>query len=207
MSRVTRNIPIRTGATLDEYLEFERSAETRHESVDGQILAMAGESSKHADISANLVGEFHSRLKGTDCRVRTKDTKVRSGFMSERGPLRKGMISYLDVVVICGVPEYHDSHYDVVLNPRVIFEVLSEATSEFDRTEKFHRYHICNPTLSDCILISQDRILVEHYLRQTDDTWIYRCFSEPDSVLDIESIGCRLTLADIYYLVEQSISR
>src|SRR5438552_1346231 len=65
--------------TVDEYLTIERAAEERHEFVDGRIYAMAGESGDHGDITVNIVVSLASQLKGTPCRARSKDTKVRSG--------------------------------------------------------------------------------------------------------------------------------
>ena len=65
--------------TVDEYLTLERSAEERHEYLDGQIYSMAGESGEHGDVSVNIVGLLFTQLKGKPCRARTKDTKVRSG--------------------------------------------------------------------------------------------------------------------------------
>ena len=188
--------------TLEEYLEFERNSETRHEYFDGEIRQMAGESGEHADISSNLIRLIGNSLYDTNCRVRAKDTKVRSGFMPPKSPLKKGMISYPDLVVICGEPEYHDKHRDVVLNPRVIIEILSESTAEFDRTDKFHRYQVCNPTLTDYVLVSQDKYLVEHFIKQADGTWKYFYFNSLDSQLTIDSINCALRLADIFYLIK-----
>lgn len=112
------------------------------------------------------------------------------------------MISYPDLVVICGEPEYHDKYKDIVLNPRVIIEVLSESTADFDRTDKFHRYQICNPTLTDYILFSQDKPLVEHFIKQTDGTWKYFYYNTLESDITIESINCTLKLADIFYRIK-----
>jgi Uma2 family endonuclease len=188
--------------TFEEYLELERSAELRHEFIDGEIRQMAGESAEHADISANLVRLVGNSVYGKNCRVRTKDTKVRSGFMPPMSSLKKGMVSYPEVVVICGKPEHHDKYRDVVLNPKVNIEVLSESTSEFDRTDKFHRYQTCNPTLTDYILVSQDKPLVEYYVKQPDDTWKYFFYNSLEAEFTITSIDCALKLSDIYYLIE-----
>lgn len=155
--------------TLEEYLEIDRnSTDERYEYVDGEIYAMAGESSEHGDISVNLTVSIGSQLFNKDCRARSKDTKVRSGMFPSKRPLRKGMISYPDLVVICGQPEYHDEFRDVILNPKVIIEVLSDSTAAFDRGDKFHRYQLWNPTLTDYILVSQDMPRVEHYVRQEE---------------------------------------
>ncbi len=197
-----RKISKKSDLTLEEYLEFERASETKHEFLDGEVRQMAGESGEHADISSNLIRLLGNSLYETNCRVRAKDTKVRSGFMPPKSSLKKGMISYPDLVVICGEPEYHDKHRDVVLNPRAIIEVLSDSTAEFDRTDKFHRYQICNPTLTDYVLVSQDKCLVEHFIKQTDGTWKYFYFNTLTSQLTIDSINCTLRLADIFYLIK-----
>src|ERR1043165_4536311 len=102
--------------TVDEYLALERSAEERHEYLDGEIYAMAGESGEHGDISVNIVGILFAQLKGKPCRARTKDTKVRRGPQPTLGRNMTGLYSYPDIVVICGEPEYHDDFTDLVLN-------------------------------------------------------------------------------------------
>ena len=117
--------------TVNEYLALERSAEERHEYLDGQVYAMAGESGEHADICANLMGILVPQLKGKRCRARTKDTKVRSGPEPTPGRNMTGLYSYPDVVVICGAPVYHDDYKDIVMNPTVIIEVLSPSTEAF----------------------------------------------------------------------------
>jgi Uma2 family endonuclease len=128
--------------TVDEYPRVERSSEERHEFLDGRIHAMANASRAHADISANIVGILYAQLKGTPCRPRTKDTKVRSGPRVVSTNRSAGMFSCPDVVGICGEPEYFDDTQDVILNPTLIVEVLSPSTEAFDRGEKFNRYRV-----------------------------------------------------------------
>jgi Uma2 family endonuclease len=184
--------------TVDEYLALERAADERHEYIDGQIYAMAGESGEHGDISANVVATVVTQLKGKPCRARTKDTKVRSGPAPRLGRNTSGMFSYPDIVVVCEEPEYHDEHTDVILNPKVIAEVLSPSTEAFDRGEKFERYQTWNPTLTDYVLISQDRPQIEHFHRQTDGSWSFNRHSGLDATVTIPSIECSLKLADVY---------
>ena len=183
--------------TFDEYLAAERQAEERHEYLDGYIYAMAGESPAHTDISSNLVALVHGQLRGSPCRVRTKDTKVRSGPDPGQGRGFKGLFSYPDLVVICGEPQYHDDHKDVVLNPSVIFEVLSESTEARDRGVKFHRYQTWSPTLTDYILVWQLAPVIEHYVRQADGSWSYHVYTGLDQTFSISSINCTLRLRDV----------
>ncbi len=108
------------------------------------------------------------------------------------------MFSYPDIVVICGEPAYHDTHQDIVLNPNVIVAVLSPSTEAFDRGEKFTRYQSWNPTLTDYVLVSQDRPQIEHFARQKDGSWLYRIHTGLDASVFLASIGCTLRLADVY---------
>lgn len=186
--------------TVEQYLEWERQADERSEFVDGEIYAMAAESGAHADISMNLAVLLGTQLKGGECRARTKDTKVRSGAVKEQ--FGRGMISYPDMVVICGEPEYHDAHKDIVLNPKVVFEVLSESTEEFDRGTKFMRYRNFNPTLTDYFLIAQHEPHVEHYLRRENGEWLMREYDGLDTKFTIDSINCSISLSDLYDRVE-----
>jgi Uma2 family endonuclease len=188
--------------TVDEYLRMERDSMERHEFLDGEIYAMAGESGPHGDVSANVVGALVGQLKGKPCRARTKDTKVRSGPMLVSGQGTRGLFSYPDVVVICGEPEYPDAHRDVILNPAVIVEVLSPSTEAFDRGEKFIRYQTYNPTLTDYLLVAQDQPRVEHFHRLAGGEWFYRLTTGLEASVEIASIGCTLSLADVYDRVE-----
>jgi Uma2 family endonuclease len=183
--------------TVDQYLALERAAPDRHEYLDGQVYAMAGESIAHGDISVNLVGILYNQLRGKPCRVLTKDTKVRSGPTPI--PLRNtsGLFSYPDLVVVCGEPDFHDEHHDVILNPTAIIEVLSPATEMFDRAEKFERYRLWNPTFTDYLLVSQDRAQVEHFIRQADGGWTQYVHTGLDASVTISSIQCTLKLADV----------
>jgi Uma2 family endonuclease len=186
--------------SFEDYLEAERIADERSGFIDGEIYAMAGESGRHGDISTNLTALIATQLRGTDCRVRLKDTKVKSGAIKER--FGKGMISYPDLVVICGEPEYHDKFKDIVLNPAVIIEILSEATEEFDRGIKFMRYRNFNDTLTDYILVSQDEPHIEHYIRQKNGDWLLKEYYGLDKSFPVDSINCTLNLAEVYDRIE-----
>lgn len=188
--------------TVKQYLEIDRDSEERYEYLDGEIYLMAGESGAHGDICTNLVGEFHNQLKNSSCRARSKDTKVRSSGIIRPSVTTKGMFSYPDLVVICGAPQYHDEVTDMILNPAVIAEVLSESTEKFDRGEKFERYRSWNPTLTDYLLVSQDKPLIEHFIRQSDESWLLREYRGLDANLKIESIQCNLNLAEVFDRVE-----
>jgi len=184
--------------SVAEYLALERESEERHEYLDGHVYAMAGESPEHGDICSNLVSILHPQLRGTPCRVWSKDTKVRSGPEPRSRRATQGLFSYPDLVVVCGAPQFHDTYRDVLLNPTVIIEVLSPSTEAFDRGEKFWRYRTWLPTLSNYLLVSQTLPLIEQYVRQANDTWNLSTASTMARSLSLATIDCTLRLSDVY---------
>lgn len=183
--------------TPEEYLDFEREAKTRHEFLNGEIYAMAGESLSHSRVCINLSGEVRDKLKGKPCEALSPNMKVRTSTAS--------LFSYPDLTVVCGEPQFHDTKKDVLVNPQAIFEVLSPSTEIYERTTKFQRYRLGNPTLTDYFLISQDKPFVEHFTKQADDNWVYRSYSELEESVKIESLNCELSLQEIYDRVKFEI--
>jgi Uma2 family endonuclease len=184
--------------TEGEYLAFDRGAEERHIYVDGEVFAMAGESGEHADIVTNIVVSLANQLRDGPCRVRSGNSRVRSGPLPKSLRRRAGLYSYPDVFVICDEPQYLDEHRDVVLNPKVIVEILSESTEAFDRGGKFTRYQEYNPTLSDYVLVSQDQPQIEHYHREKDGTWKYQRHRGLKAMIKLTSVKCVLKSKEVY---------
>jgi Uma2 family endonuclease len=180
------------------YLQFERGAEVRHEYIDGEIYEVVEEGGVHEDICVNLIGVIGTQLKGKSCCLRAKHTKVRSGTTEKAIFPPKGMFSYPDLVVICGEVQHHDDFRDVVTNPKVIIEVLSDSTAKFDREIKFQRYQKYNDTLTDYILVSQDQPLIEHYIRQADGGWLYYIYEGLERSFKIDSVDCKVLLTEVY---------
>jgi Uma2 family endonuclease len=184
--------------TEEEYLALEREAEERHEYLDGQIYLMAGESFAHGYICVNLVRELSLQLRGDPCGVFSKDMKVRSGPVPKSRYATKGLYSYPDILVVCGEPQVLDEFRDVLLNPKVIIEVLSPSTEGFDRGEKFLRYRTHLESLTDYIVVAQDYPLVEHFSRQPEGKWLMRPAADLADSIAITSIDCTLRLSDVY---------
>lgn len=193
----------RTYYTVEDYLAHERAAEVRHEYMDGEIFEMAGESLAHGLISANLVIALGSRLRGTPCSTLTKDMKIRSGWLPSPRRVMKGLFSYPDVVIVCGQPQFHDEYKDILLNPTVIIEVLSESTEKHDRGKKFWRYREHLSSLTDYILVTQYAPFIDHFSKREGEPWTLRSVTDMDGgELRIDSIDCAVPLAEIYDRVE-----
>ncbi|MCW3051145.1 MAG: hypothetical protein JWN14_315 [Chthonomonadales bacterium] len=183
--------------TPQEYLDRERAAEFKSEYCEGVIYAMSGASEAHNLISINVTSELWSQFKRRPCKVFSSDMKVRVE--------NTGLYTYPDAVVLCDEARFDDRHKDVLLNPALIFEVLSPSTEAYDRGKKFSHYqHIS--TLTDYVLIAQDRIRVERYQRQTDGSWRYTCHEGSEETIHFASLECELRLADIYDKVEFPVS-
>lgn len=180
--------------SVEEYLAFERDSDIRHEFFDGEIFAMAGESLSHSRVCVNLARETGNKLKGKTCEPLSPNMKVRTSTAS--------LFAYPDLTIVCGEPKFHDSKKDVLINPRVIFEVLSPSTETYDRTLKFQKYRLGNETLTDYVLVSQDKPFVEHFQKQADGQWLYRSLSDLSDNLNIDDIDCELSLTEIYERVE-----
>src|SRR5712692_7895987 len=180
-------LPALTG---EQYLEIERLSEIRHEFLDGLVYAMAGESRDHSRICFNLAGIIQPQLKGKPCEGFSPNMKVRAGI--------GGLYAYPDLMIVCGEAVFHDKHGDVLLNPIVIFEVLSPSTEKYDRGEKFRRYRTQIESLQDYVMVSQDQARIEHHHRQTDGTWTETEVNGLDEVLVLSSIDCRIPLAEVY---------
>jgi len=180
--------------TPEEYLELERQSDVRHEYYEGEIYAMAGETLKHSQICVNLAREVSSQLKGKPCQALSPNMKVRAQT--------KGLFAYPDLTVVCGEPIFHDQKKDVLLNPRVIFEVLSPSTERYDRTMKFFKYRQEIEDLTDYIIVSQHSAFIEHYEKQADGRWVHTVVGGLENVLNVTSINCVLSLAEIYDRVE-----
>src|SRR5207248_212348 len=103
---------------------------------------------------------------------------------------------YPDIAVVCGDGQYEDEQVDTLLNPTVIVEVLSASTEAYDRGAKFGYYRQL-PSLREYLLVAQDRMHVEHYLRE-DGGWLLTETSEPEGVVKLPSISCEVPLAEVY---------
>ncbi len=176
--------------TPQEYLAQERQAEYKSEYVNGELFAMAGASRWHNIIVTNVVSELRFQLKGHRCETYSNDMRVHIPDT--------GLYTYPDIVVICGTPEFDDSHHDTLLNPILLIEVLSPSTESYDRGAKFGHYRRLD-SLQEYVLITQTRPLIEHYVRQDDSRfWILSDAEGMATRMELTSIGCTLALAEVY---------
>jgi len=174
--------------TEEQYLDLERAAEFKSEFLDGVMYAMSGGSPRHASLAIGIQAELRTVLRGGECKAYNSDLRVR---VSGR------MYAYPDVSVVCGKLSLADDQKDVLLNPTVIFEVLSPSTELYDRGLKFQLYRSI-PSLREYILVDQTKVQIEQYVRQDDGSWTLHDHLGLDRELKLDSIGATLPLRLIY---------
>jgi Uma2 family endonuclease len=173
--------------TVEEYLAFERTSNTKHEYVDGEIYAMAGGSKHHNRLAADFFSLINLRLVGSDCEAFIGDVLLQ---------VRATLFYYPDVYVVCNSTEDEDEY--IAHNPVLVTEVLSPSTKRIDRREKLAEYKQL-PGLRDCLLIHQDRVGIELYSRAADSAeWEERIYTNLQDELSFASIGVTIKLEEIY---------
>ena len=175
--------------TVAEYLAIEREAEFKSEFYDGEMFAMAGASLEHNRVSENLSIEIGKRLTSGPCQSFSRDLRVRIE--------RTGLYCYPDLVIVCGEPLMADEDEDTLVNPCVVFEVLSPSTERYDRTIKL-RHSKQLQSVQEYVLVAQDEPLCERFTRQPDGSWTHAEFVGLNATLELTAVPVAVPLADVY---------
>jgi Uma2 family endonuclease len=177
-----------------DWLAAERaSAQGRTEYVNGEVFAMAGGSEAHNLICGNLLRELGNHFKGRPCYVYTSDMKVQIESAN--------LGAYPDVMATCGERQFLDDRRDVIMNPALIVEVLSDSTEAYDRGDKFACYRSI-PSLRAYLLLSQQRVSAELFLRQPSGDWLLSVYTDPSDRIPLAALDTELSLAEVYDKVE-----
>ncbi len=177
----------------DEYLALEHAARTKHEYLDGVIyawqgfvpLAMAGGTLRHNRVSGNVYASLRAQLKGSGCSVFMADVRLNNA--------ERSVYFYPDVVVTCSPADL--ARDDGISEPRVVVEVLSDSTEDFDRGDKFSAYQAIG-SLETVVLISPDRRTLEVFRRAAG--WTLSTTAGSAEAVDLGTNGLRLTRADVF---------
>ena len=182
--------------TPEEYLALEDKAEYRSEYENGEVIAMAGSSLDHFQITFNVAKSLDRQLAGR-CRVLQTEIKV---WVENRGKFY-----YPDVAVVCEKLLFRENRNDTIVNPLLIVEVLSDSTAAKDRAEKFWSYQLLE-SFQEYILVSQDKAAIEQFVRQPDGSWRYLAMIGTDSVLKLTTVEAELDLNEVYQLVNIEVT-
>jgi Uma2 family endonuclease len=175
--------------TPEEYLALDRAAEIRSEYYNGQMYAMSGASHRHGIVTHNIGVLLDGTLADQPCFITASDLRVRV----QPG----GLYAYPDIVVVCEPPQYADNEADTLLNPMLLFEVLSPSTERYDRVFKWAQYQTI-PSLREYVLVSQFEPRIQVFRPQAGGEWQFMEFAGLDGTCRLESLGCDLPLSRVY---------
>jgi Uma2 family endonuclease len=156
---------------------------------------MAGASVRHNRISRNVLNVFQNKLRGSDCEAFGSDMRIHTPG---------GLWTYPDVMVVCGELQIRkEKGIEAICNPRLLVEVLSDSTRDYDRNDKFA---LCRaiPDFCEYVLIEQDSLAVEQYVlgprtdRAKKRSWKMRRHTDPAAPVKLASLPAELTFAEIY---------
>ncbi len=171
--------------SLEEYLELEKKANYKSEFHAGEIYAMAGGTGTHSRLSSRMNAVLDRRLPG--CQIFDSNLKL---YIQQAN-----QCVYPDCMAVCGDSQFCDASHLILVNPTVIVEVLSPSTERYDKETKVFHYRSV-PSIQNILLISQDRVFVEHFLRQDEHTWMILQYNQRQSSLFLQD--SEITLEEIY---------
>lgn len=174
--------------SVEEYLAFDGAAEVKHELVNGEVVAMAGAEPEHNAVCNALTAAVELRLRGRPCITFSPDQRI---LVDETG-----LYTYADLTVVCGPAQFDDAKPRTLLNPQVVFEVLSPSTEAYDRGAKFAHYRR-RASLQEYVLVAWTERRVDHYQRADGGAWLLRAY-EIGAELELPALGIRLPVAELY---------
>jgi Uma2 family endonuclease len=183
--------------TPEEYLQLEAKADSKNEYRDGEIIPMTGGTTNHNKLALNLASRLNIALNDLNYEVYIGDVKLWIPRYRE--------FTYPDVMVIEGQPVYYGKNTTTVTNPRLIAEVLSKSTKDYDRSDKF-LYYRSIPEFQEYILIDQTRYYVMQYVKTSENQWILTEYEAEDDNLILASINVELSLSQLYKKISFSES-
>lgn len=176
--------------SLEEYIELEKSSEEKFEFWDGNVWSMAGASLSHNRIVQNLNIEVGLQLREKSCESFPSDMRIK---VPAYPPYR-----YSDLTALCGEAEFENLlGQDLLVNPQLIVEVLSDSTEAFDRGDKFS-YYISIKSFTEYLLVAQHRPHVSQFIKHGDGFWINLEFNDLTEIVELRSVPGKLALNDIY---------
>ncbi|MBK9153653.1 MAG: Uma2 family endonuclease [Chloracidobacterium sp.] len=171
----------------EEYSGLERSR-FAGDTGSGRLIARSGSNRWHNLIVANTAISAGSKMHGHKAEIYISNMRLR---------LANNLFCYPDIVIVSGEPKFADPNQDLLLNPTVVIEIFSSSTNTSDKTKKVESF-LEMSCIKECLLLKEDEMRVEHYSRQNAKQWLYRIYNERDDVVSLDSVGCKISLSEMY---------
>lgn len=178
-----------TRYTPEEYLALEEQAEFKSEYHNGEIIPMTGASFNHNRIITRLCAYLLQALQGKNYEPFSSDVRLWIAKYQK--------FTYPDLMVIEGQPHPYQDRTDTLTNPKLIIEVLSKSTQDYDQGDKF-KYYRSIPDLQEYLLINQYELDVQQYTKTDSDVWMFRAYETAADTIALTSIDVELTVASLY---------
>lgn len=179
--------------TIEEYIEFEKTSDSKHEYRDGKLYEMAGAKLPHNLIAGEILILINLLLRSgkVNCRAVGSDQKIYIPS-TNRG-------AFGDVTAFCGKPIFQDDNQFLLTNPTLIVEVLSDGTRSYDKGDKFDHYRAL-PSFREYVLVEPEKSWVQvRYLKDPEnDLWQFSTVTNLEEIVKLQSLGIELKLKDIY---------
>lgn len=182
-------IPKPGSMTIEQFLVWQLRQDKLYELVDGMPLlplkSMAGASSRHDRIVVNAIMSFGSRLRGKPCRPTTSDIGVR---VRRSTGLRRP-----DMTIECGRPADKDM---TAAEPRIVMEVLSPSTLNYDRFRKLEEYKQTE-TIKVVLLVDSETPTVTIH-RRVGETWRSEVVEGVGTIIALSEIDVDIPLDELF---------
>jgi Uma2 family endonuclease len=179
--------------SINEYFALEETTEYRNEYRNGEIVTMTGGSINHNQIIVNLVIALSLVLRDQNYGVYANDLRLWIPRYNE--------YTYPDILIIKDEPVFQERRTDTVVNPCIIFEVLSKSTSSRDRGDKFTFYRSISE-FQEYILIDQYQVHIEQFSKTPEGNWLLTESDIEDGILNLVSVKCQIPHRQIYQRVK-----
>jgi len=179
--------------TAEEYLALEVESDTRSEYRNGAIVEMTGGTPDHNELIGSLVVMLRIAVKGKPFQVFVTDQRL---WVSA-----KALYTYPDVMVTAKPVTLKEGRKDTVVSPVFVAEVLSKSTRSYDREEKFEAYRTIS-TFQEYLMVDQYRPHVEHYVKQSENRWLFTQYNDLESRFLLSSVPVEIAVGDLYAGIE-----
>lgn len=184
-------MPVRS-ISPEEYLQQEETSTERHDYCNGEVSLLEGGTHNHEMARCNSLTALHQHARRRECTVFGCNMKIMA--------TANGFISYPDAMLVCGKIEFAPERKDIVTNPLLIVEVLSNSTQSYDRGDKFALYRGV-PSFAHYLLIHQDQPLIEYH-QKLKHGWLLTEIAGLDATLTLDALEFQITLDELYAGVE-----
>lgn len=175
-------------ASTEDYLNNERKSGAGNELVNGKVIGRSGSNRWHNLIVSNVAIGIGSRLHGHKCEIYISNIRVK---------LENNSICYPDIAIVNGEPQFADNRMDLLLNPTVVVEVVSNDLHSSAKSTKLESF-MAMASIKECMMIREDEMRIEHYSKQNPKQWLYKIYNERDDVISLDSIGCKISLQEVF---------